>query len=102
MHPRRTRRISRERRANIAREPAARRTRSLFVMNESLRLTGNISEISRDGLYGNGQELVTVSVEGAEPLYAELRLPNAQGWVLGQRVMVVIFPSISDSWDSIT
>jgi len=31
-----------------------------------------------------------VFVEGAEPLYAELRVPNRQGWSVGQRVTVVI------------
>jgi hypothetical protein len=72
-------------------------------MNASVRLTGNISEISRGGLYADSQERVTVFVEGAEPLYAEIRLPNVQGWVLGQRVMVVIVPAIqADGWESIT
>jgi hypothetical protein len=74
-----------------------------FVMNASVRLTGNISEISRGGLYADSQERVTVSVEGAEPLYAEIRLPNLQGWVVGQRVMVVIVPAVpADDWESIT
>jgi hypothetical protein len=35
-------------------------------------------------------ERVTVSVEGAEPLYAELRLPNLSRWTVGQRVVVTI------------
>jgi len=72
-----------------------------FVNTHDLRLVGNISDISRAGLYGDHQERVTVSVEGAEPLYAELRLPNHAGWVLGQKVLVVIVPAspegISDS-----
>jgi hypothetical protein len=37
-------------------------------------------------------ERVTVSVEGAEPLYAELRLPNVSRWTLGQKVVVTIEP----------
>jgi hypothetical protein len=59
----------------------------------SVKLQGNISEISRPGLYSDHQERVTVSVQGAEPLYAELRLPNQQGWSIGQKVMVTIVPS---------
>jgi hypothetical protein len=33
---------------------------------------------------------VTVLVEGGEPLYAELRVPNEQGWSIGQKVMVTV------------
>ncbi len=64
-----------------------------------VRLIGNISEISRAGLYSDSQERVTVSVEGAEPLYAELRLPNKQGWAVGQRVMVTIVPTANQIWN---
>lgn len=64
-----------------------------FVNTHDLRLVGNISDISRPGLYEDYQERVTVSVEGAEPLYAELRLPNRAGWVVGQKVLVVIIPA---------
>ena len=70
-------------------------------VNAHLRLAGNVSEISRPGLYSDHEEWVTVSVEGAEPLYAELRLPNHARWVLGQKVLVLIIPTspegISDS-----
>src|ERR1700730_6765397 len=60
----------------------------------SLRLIGNSSDI---------QEQVTVSLEGAEPLYAEIRIPNKQGWRLGQKVVVMIAPvSADDGWDSST
>jgi len=44
------------------------------------------------GLYLDHVERVTVSVEGAEPLYAELRLPNLSRWMVGQRVVVTIEP----------
>jgi hypothetical protein len=37
-----------------------------------------------------------VSIEGAEPLYAELRLPNQPGWALGQRVVVMIMPDLPE------
>jgi hypothetical protein len=68
----------------------------------SVRLVGNISEVSRPGLYADSRERVTVSVEGAEPLYAELRLPNEQGWRVGQRVMVTIDSADSvEAWDAI-
>ena len=65
------------------------------VNTHNMRLDGNISDV-RVGLYGDHQERVTVSVEGAEPLYAELRVPNRAGWALGQRVVVVIMPASSD------
>ena len=69
----------------------------------SLRLTGNISEISRSELYEDQQERVTVAVEGAEPLYAELRLPNMHGWLVGQRVVLVITTaSEGNAWQSFT
>jgi hypothetical protein len=67
-----------------------------FVNTNNLRLVGNISDISRPGLYPDHQERVTVSVDGAEPLYAELRLPNSAGWVVGQRVLVFIMPASSE------
>ena len=62
----------------------------------SLKLTGNISEISRPGLYLDSVERITVRVEGAEPLYAELRFPNQPGWRVGQNVVVTIGPTESD------
>jgi hypothetical protein len=62
-------------------------------MNEpNVKLSGNISEISRAGLYIDRVERVTVCVDGAEPLYAELRLPNISGWRIGQKVVVTIEP----------
>ena len=68
----------------------------------SLKLMGNVSDISRSVFASDGQERVTVSVEGAEPLYAELRLPNQQGWRLGQKVVVMIAPISDDGWDPST
>ena len=62
-------------------------------MNESLKLAANVIDISRPGLYADHQERVTLCVEGAEPLYAELRLPNRPGWTVGQRVVLVIVPT---------
>jgi hypothetical protein len=66
-------------------------------------MSGNISEISRGELYLDHQERVTVAVDGAEPLYAELRLPNVHGWVVGQRVVLVITTvSPGNAWESLT
>jgi hypothetical protein len=57
---------------------------------ETLRLAGSVTEVSRRGLYLDERERITVAVEGAEPLYAEIRVPNTQGWVLGQKVMLIM------------
>lgn len=68
----------------------------------SLRLIGNVSDICRPVYSSNNQE-VTVSVEGAEPLYAEIRIANKHGWSLGQKVVVMIAPvSADDGGDSFT
>jgi hypothetical protein len=69
--------------------------RRCLVIAHTVRLAGNVSEI-RPGLYLDKRERVTVSVEGAEPLYAELRVPNDVGWKLGQKVMVTIAPTDTD------
>jgi hypothetical protein len=57
---------------------------------ETLRLAGSVTEVSRRGLYLDERERITVAVEGAEPLYAEIRVPNTQGWVLGQKLVVIM------------
>ena len=62
---------------------------------QNVRLDGRIGNISQSFLYGDRQERITVEVEGAEPLYAELRLPNQHGWRVGQKVLVVIMPVAS-------
>lgn len=73
------------------------------MSEHSVRMTGNITEISRPGLYLDHRERGTVSVEGAEPLYAELRLPNDRGWSVGQKVMVTIAPTDTEgAWGTIT
>lgn len=73
------------------------------MINASMvKLAGNITEISRAGLYEDHRERVTVSVEGAEPLYAELRLPRKEGWTLGQKMLIVIVPAELDQWDQVT
>lgn len=62
----------------------------------SISLLGNVSEISRAGLYEDRRERITVAVEGAEPLYAELRLLNDKGWIVGQRLKIIIGPAVAD------
>ncbi len=62
----------------------------------TVKLAGNVSEVLQ-GLYWDQGEQVTVSVQGAEPLYAELRVPNDVGWKLGQKVMVTIAPADTDA-----
>lgn len=62
-----------------------------------IKLAGEVSEISRSGLYADHQERVTLSVQGAEPLYAEIRVPNEQGWSIGQKVMVTVMAAESES-----
>lgn len=72
------------------------------VNDGSLKLAANVTDISRAGLYEDHLERVTLSVEGAEPLYAELRLPNP-GWAVGQRVVLVIVPTPSmHAWDALS
>lgn len=58
-----------------------------------LVLVGCITEVSNPDSYSDQEERVTVSVDGAEPLYSELRLPNTYGWTLGQRVVISIVPA---------
>ena len=66
------------------------------MSSSSVQLLGNVSEISRSGLYEDHRERITVAVEGAEPLYAEIRLRNDKGWAVGQRLKVIIVPAVSD------
>lgn len=66
------------------------------MSTSSVSLIGNVSEISKSGMYEDRRERVTVAVEGAEPLYAELRLPNDKGWILGQKLKVIIAAAIVD------
>ena len=63
------------------------------MRDQELRLIGKIIEVSRGGLYVDRQERVTVQVDGAEPLYAELRLPNERAWAIGQEVLISIVPA---------
>ena len=66
------------------------------MREEELLLIGKIIEVSRSGLYVDQQERVTVQVYGAEPLYAELRLPNERAWAIGQEVLISIVPGATE------
>jgi hypothetical protein len=73
------------------------------MSSTSLRLIGNVSDICQPVYSSDNHEQVTVFVEGAEPLYAEIRIPNKQGWRVGQKVVVMIAPvSADDGRDSST
>ena len=60
-----------------------------------VQLAGNVSESSQARLYEDHRERITVLVEGADPLYSELRVRNDRGWTVGQKVMVIIAPANS-------
>ena len=64
--------------------------RGTVVNTQSMRLDGRVGNISQACFYEDHQERITIEVEGAETLYAELRLLNQYGWVVGQKVLVVI------------
>ena len=51
----------------------------------SLRLIGNVSDICRPVYSSDNQEQVTVSVEGAEPLYARSAFPTSKGGDLAKK-----------------
>ena len=58
-----------------------------------LVLVGSVTEVIHSGFNPGQQDQVTLSVEGAQPLWAELRLPNKHGWAMGQRVVITIAPA---------
>jgi len=72
------------------------RKNEVLMNGVAVKFSGNVTDISRSGIYEDKVERVTVSVLGAEPLYAELRVPNKEGWQVGQRVTVTIAPADVD------
>jgi hypothetical protein len=72
------------------------RKNEVLMNGVAVKFSGNVTDISRSGIYEDQVERVTVSVLGAEPLYAELRVPNKEGWQVGQRVTVTIAPADVD------
>jgi hypothetical protein len=61
------------------------------VHEKKLLLAGRVTEVSRLG-FSPQPELVTFSVDGAEPLWSEVRVPNEHGWAVGDRVLISIEP----------
>jgi hypothetical protein len=51
-----------------------------------------VTDVLHRGLRPDQPEYVTFLVEGAEPLWAEIRLPNTHGWRVGERVSIAIIP----------
>jgi hypothetical protein len=50
-------------------------------------LSGRVTDVSRPRIDG---EQVTFAIDDAVPLWAEVRVPNRNGWVVGDRVSISI------------
>jgi hypothetical protein len=50
-------------------------------------LSGTVTDVSVPRFDG---EQVTFAIDGAVPLWAEVRVPNRHGWVVGERVSISI------------
>ena|ERR1700752_84438 len=62
-----------------------------FTVNtKKLLLDGRVTDVLHRGLNSDQPEYVTFLVEGAEPLWGEIRLPNMHGWRVGERVSISI------------
>jgi len=55
--------------------------------DKEMVLSGRVTDVSRSIGYA---EQVTFTVEGAIPLWAEVRLPNSHGWVVGDQLSISI------------
>jgi hypothetical protein len=53
-------------------------------------LCGIVTDITRLPSGLNLRENVTFAIDGAAPLWDEVRLPNLHGWVVGDRVSISI------------
>jgi hypothetical protein len=70
------------------------------MTGKEVLLSGTVTEVSRPAIAIRGvstrdyhpdqDELVTFSVEGAEPLWAELRIQNRHGWAVREKVAISI------------
>jgi hypothetical protein len=52
-------------------------------------LSGSVTDVSRPRPESDGEE-VTFAIDEAVPLWAEVRVPNGHGWVVGDRVSISI------------
>jgi len=61
-------------------------------MNEekSVLLHGVVTEVCSPGYDPVRREYVTFSIAGAEPLWAEFRVPNYNGWTVGDAVAISV------------
>jgi hypothetical protein len=53
-------------------------------------LRGTVTDVSSPRYGLDCSEQVTFSIDGAEPFWAEVRLPNQHGWVVGDRLSISI------------
>lgn len=61
-------------------------------MNQDKRvlLSGVVTSVSTVGYSSDKREHVTFSVDGAEHLWAEFRVPNNHGWTVGDKVAISV------------
>lgn len=61
-------------------------------VNEDKRvlLSGVVTSVSTVGCPSDKREHVTFAVDGAEPLWAEFRVPNNHGWTVGDKVAISV------------
>jgi hypothetical protein len=52
-------------------------------------LSGSVTDVSRPRAESDGEQ-VTFAIDGAVPLWAEVRVPNRHGWAVGDRVSISI------------
>jgi hypothetical protein len=57
---------------------------------KSMLLFGVVSEVCSPGYGSVRREYVTFSVAGAEPLWADFRVPNDHGWTVGDAVAISV------------
>jgi hypothetical protein len=58
--------------------------------DKMILLNGVVTEVSNPGYGAAPQDYVTFSVDGAEPLWAEFRVPNNHGWKVGDAVAISV------------
>jgi hypothetical protein len=64
-----------------------------FGMNQKKKeivLAGMVTDVSPASVDSGYGEQVTFSIEDAVPLWAEVRVQNRDGWVVGDRVSICI------------
>jgi len=60
-------------------------------------LSGRVPDVSPASVDSDYAEQVTFSIEEAVPLWAEVRVQNRDGWVVGDRVSICIVCAERDS-----